>query len=153
MATLLNATLVIPKFLFSNVWNDPRSAITSIMFEICSKSCVSFYLIIINLCQLDGHIRSWLVNCYGVLYMYIWMLVHFHAILVKDYMVLIHLDCSQFGDIYQEEHFINSLKDEVDIVKETPSHLHSVDLEATGSLVWNSSVLTYFLINYVMRGF
>lgn len=24
VASLLNATLVIPKFLYSNVWNDPR---------------------------------------------------------------------------------------------------------------------------------
>ncbi|KAK1375429.1 O-fucosyltransferase family protein [Heracleum sosnowskyi] len=70
VATLLNATLVIPKFLFSNVWNDP----------------------------------------------------------------------SQFGDIYQEEHFMNSLKDEVDIVKETPPHLHSVDLEATGSLITDADI-------------
>ncbi|KAL8113114.1 hypothetical protein AgCh_020441 [Apium graveolens] len=70
VATLLNATLVIPKFLFSNVWNDP----------------------------------------------------------------------SQFSDIYQEEHFMNSLKDEVNIVKETPSHLHSLDLEATGSLITDADI-------------
>lgn len=68
------------------------------------------------------------------------MLVHLHALLVKDYMVLIHWDCSQFGDIYQEEHFMKMLKDELSIVKEIPSHLHSLDLEAIGSLVWNSSV-------------
>ncbi|WOG89739.1 hypothetical protein DCAR_0208978 [Daucus carota subsp. sativus] len=70
VATLLNATLVIPKFLFSNVWNDP----------------------------------------------------------------------SQFGDIYQEEHFVNSLKDEVNIVKESPSHLHSLDLEAIGSLITDADI-------------
>lgn len=77
-------------------------------------------------------LRSMLAG-YSVLYM--WMAVHFHAILVKDCLVLIHCDCSQFGDIYQEEHFVNSLKDELNIVKETPSHLHSLDLEAIGSLV------------------
>lgn len=60
VATLLNATLVIPKFLYSNVWKDP----------------------------------------------------------------------SQFGDIYQEEHFTNILKDEVNIVKEIPSHLKPLDLES-----------------------
>ncbi|KAA8519635.1 hypothetical protein F0562_013920 [Nyssa sinensis] len=60
VASLLNATLVIPKFLYSNVWNDP----------------------------------------------------------------------SQFGDIYQEEYFINILKDEVNIVKELPPHLKFLDLEA-----------------------
>lgn len=27
VAALLNATLVIPRFLYSNVWKDPRSAI------------------------------------------------------------------------------------------------------------------------------
>ncbi|KAL1819342.1 hypothetical protein ACET3Z_014211 [Daucus carota] len=44
------------------------------------------------------------------------------------------------GDIYQEEHFVNSLKDEVNIIKESPSHLHSLDMEAIGSLIRNSSV-------------
>ena len=39
---------------------------------------------------------------------------------------------------------MNSLKDEVNIVKESPSHLHSLDLEAIGSLVWNSSVKAFF---------
>ncbi|XAR59264.1 hypothetical protein NMG60_11015008 [Bertholletia excelsa] len=65
VASLLNATLVIPKFLYSNVWKDP----------------------------------------------------------------------SQFGDIYEEEHFLNSLKDEVNIIKELPNHLKSLHFEAIGSLV------------------
>lgn len=43
--------------------------------------------------------------------------------------------CSQFGDIYQEEYFVNMLKDEVNIVKELPPHLKSIDIEAIGSLV------------------
>ncbi|CAK9148118.1 unnamed protein product [Ilex paraguariensis] len=60
VASLLNATLVIPTFLSSNVWKDP----------------------------------------------------------------------SQFGDIYQEEYFMNILKDEVNIVKELPYNLQSLDLEA-----------------------
>lgn len=29
VASLLNATLVLPRFLYSNVWKDPRSAISS----------------------------------------------------------------------------------------------------------------------------
>ncbi|KAA8519637.1 hypothetical protein F0562_013918 [Nyssa sinensis] len=70
VASLLNATLVIPKFLYSNVWNDP----------------------------------------------------------------------SQFGDIYQEEYFINNLKDEVNIVKELPPHLKSLDLEAIGSLITDADI-------------
>ncbi|CAH8389564.1 unnamed protein product [Eruca vesicaria subsp. sativa] len=57
VAALLNATLVLPRFLYSNVWKDP----------------------------------------------------------------------SQFGDIYQEERFIQYLKDEVHIVKDLPQHLKAID--------------------------
>ncbi|CAF2160051.1 BnaA07g08090D [Brassica napus] len=57
VAALLNATLVLPRFLYSNVWKDP----------------------------------------------------------------------SQFGDIYQEERFIEYLKDEVHVVKDLPQHLKSID--------------------------
>ncbi|XP_047310611.1 O-fucosyltransferase 8 isoform X2 [Impatiens glandulifera] len=71
VTALLNATLVIPKFLFSNVWKDP----------------------------------------------------------------------SQFGDIYQEQHFINILKNEVNIVKELPPHLKSLDFEAIGSLVTDADLV------------
>ncbi|GLU22838.1 hypothetical protein SLE2022_388830 [Rubroshorea leprosula] len=70
LASLLNATLVLPKFLYSNVWKDP----------------------------------------------------------------------SQFGDIYQEDYFINTLKEEVDIVKELPPHLKSIDFEAIGSLITDSDI-------------
>ncbi|KAG8385418.1 hypothetical protein BUALT_Bualt03G0043300 [Buddleja alternifolia] len=70
VASLLNATLVIPKFLYSNVWKDP----------------------------------------------------------------------SQFRDIYQEETFMNILKDDINIVKELPSHLKSIDLEAIGSLVTDADL-------------
>ncbi|CAB4306671.1 unnamed protein product [Prunus armeniaca] len=73
VASLLNATLVLPRFLYSNVWNDPR--------------------------------------------------------------------CSQFGDIYQEEHFMDVLKDEVKVVKELPSHLKSLDLEAIGSLITDADLV------------
>ncbi|KAK9936602.1 hypothetical protein M0R45_013434 [Rubus argutus] len=71
VASLLNATLVLPRFLYSNVWNDP----------------------------------------------------------------------SQFGDIYQEEYFEEVLKDEVNIVKELPSHLASLDLEAIGSLITDADLV------------
>ncbi|XP_010549414.1 PREDICTED: uncharacterized protein At1g04910 isoform X2 [Tarenaya hassleriana] len=57
VASLLNATLVLPRFLYSNVWKDP----------------------------------------------------------------------SQFGDIYQEDYFIDYLKDDVSIVKDLPQHLKSID--------------------------
>ncbi|XP_024993185.1 O-fucosyltransferase 8 isoform X2 [Cynara cardunculus var. scolymus] len=70
VASLLNATLVIPRFLYSNVWKDP----------------------------------------------------------------------SQFGDIYQEEYFIKTLKDEVNIVKDLPPHLKSLDFKEMGSLITDSDI-------------
>ncbi|KAD3068818.1 hypothetical protein R6Q59_017185 [Mikania micrantha] len=70
VASLLNATLVIPRFLFSNVWKDP----------------------------------------------------------------------SQFGDIYQEEYFMKSLKDEVNIVKDLPPHLKSLDFKEIGSLITDAEI-------------
>lgn len=71
VASLLNATLVLPRFLYSNVWKDP----------------------------------------------------------------------SQFGDIYQEEYFVNILKGEVNIVKELPPHLRSLDIEAIGSLITDADLV------------
>ncbi|KAF7803297.1 O-fucosyltransferase 8 isoform X1 [Senna tora] len=71
VASLLNATLVIPKFLYSNVWNDP----------------------------------------------------------------------SQFGDIYQEDYFMNIMKDEVNIVKELPPHFKSLDIEAIGSQITDADLV------------
>ncbi|XP_024638767.1 O-fucosyltransferase 15 isoform X3 [Medicago truncatula] len=44
-------------------------------------------------------------------------------------------DTSQFGDIYQEEHFINNLTPDIRIVRELPKKLQSLDLEAIGSVV------------------
>ncbi|XP_043688093.1 O-fucosyltransferase 8-like isoform X2 [Telopea speciosissima] len=70
VAYLLNATLVLPKFLYSNVWKD----------------------------------------------------------------------LSQFGEIYQEDYFMNILKDEVNMVKELPFHLQSVDIEAIGSLITDADI-------------
>ncbi|XVF87312.1 hypothetical protein PTKIN_Ptkin18bG0110000 [Pterospermum kingtungense] len=70
VASLLNATLVLPRFLYSNVWKDP----------------------------------------------------------------------SQFGDIYQEDYFMHTLKDDLDIVKELPPHLQSLDIEAIGSLITDADI-------------
>lgn len=50
-------------------------------------------------------------------------------------------DVSQFGDIYQEEHFINYLKPDIRIVRELPQELQSLDLEAIGSLVTDADVV------------
>ncbi|PKA48837.1 Uncharacterized protein AXF42_Ash016353 [Apostasia shenzhenica] len=71
VARLLNATLVLPRFLYSNVWQDT----------------------------------------------------------------------SQFDDIYQEEYFINYLKDDIRIVKELPIELQSLDLKGIGSLVTDDEVM------------
>lgn len=60
VASLLNATLVVPRFLYSSVWKDP----------------------------------------------------------------------SQFDDIYQDEHFINTMRDDITVVEELPPHFKSLDLEA-----------------------
>ncbi|KAG0612257.1 hypothetical protein M758_6G014000 [Ceratodon purpureus] len=65
VARLLNATLVLPNFLFNSVWKDP----------------------------------------------------------------------SQFGDLYDEDYFIDYLKDDVRIVKELPFELQSLDLEAIEAVV------------------
>ncbi|KAL1289049.1 hypothetical protein HN51_057498 [Arachis hypogaea] len=70
VASLLNATLVMPKFLYSNVWKDP----------------------------------------------------------------------SQFGDIYQEDYFMNILKDDIRIVKELPPNMKSQDLNAIGSQITDADL-------------
>ncbi|XP_020245965.1 uncharacterized protein At1g04910 isoform X2 [Asparagus officinalis] len=70
VAALLNATLVLPKFLYSSVWRDS----------------------------------------------------------------------SQFGDIYQEDYFINFLKDDVKIVKGLPPHLQTLDIEAIGSQITDMDI-------------
>ncbi|EOY27968.1 O-fucosyltransferase family protein isoform 2 [Theobroma cacao] len=70
VASLLNATLVLPIFLYSNVWKDP----------------------------------------------------------------------SQFGDIYQEDYFMRILQDDIDIVKELPPHLKSLDIEVIGSLITDADI-------------
>ncbi|RLN12227.1 hypothetical protein C2845_PM09G15370 [Panicum miliaceum] len=49
-------------------------------------------------------------------------------------------DTSQFGDIYQEDYFVNYMKNDVRIVKELPPHLQSLDLEAIGSQVTDMDI-------------
>uniref|UniRef100_A0A0D3C9S3 O-fucosyltransferase family protein n=1 Tax=Brassica oleracea var. oleracea TaxID=109376 RepID=A0A0D3C9S3_BRAOL len=51
-------------------------------------------------------------------------------------------DASQFGDIYQEEHFIKYLSPDIRIVKELPKELRSLDLEAIGSVHFISFKVT-----------
>lgn len=47
----------------------------------------------------------------------------------------------KFGDIYQEDYFINYLKSDIRIVKDLPVELQSLDLEAIGSLVNDTDVM------------
>uniref|UniRef100_A0A7N1A2M6 O-fucosyltransferase family protein n=1 Tax=Kalanchoe fedtschenkoi TaxID=63787 RepID=A0A7N1A2M6_KALFE len=61
-------------------------------------------------------------------------------------------DVSQFGDIYQEEYFINYLTPDIQIVKELPVELQSLDLEAIGSVVTDADIrkeaqLSFFVKN------
>nr|GFB72207.1 GDP-fucose protein O-fucosyltransferase [Tanacetum cinerariifolium] len=44
-------------------------------------------------------------------------------------------DTSQFADIYQDDYFVDYLKPDIRIVKALPKELHSLDLEAIGSVV------------------
>ncbi|CAM8907767.1 unnamed protein product [Rhodiola kirilowii] len=80
VAALLNATLVLPKFLNSNVWKDPRFGK--------------------NIAETDAN-----------------------AMYVLP-------ESSQFGDIYEEEYFIRTMKREINIVKKLPLHLKpsSIDI-------------------------
>jgi hypothetical protein len=53
----------------------------------------------------------------------------------KICLICLSLPSSQFGDIYQEDYFVNYMKSDVHIVKDLPPHLQSLDLEAMGSQV------------------
>lgn len=50
-------------------------------------------------------------------------------------------DKSQFGDIYQEDYFVNYMKSDVRIVKDLPPHLQSLDLEAMGSQITDNDIM------------
>ncbi|KAL6546793.1 O-fucosyltransferase 15 [Orobanche minor] len=63
-------------------------------------------------------------------------------------------DASQFGDIYQEDHFINYLKPDIPVVKDLPKELQSLDLEAIGSLVMDTDIVKEakpsFYLKYIL---
>ncbi|KAK1557219.1 hypothetical protein Q3G72_020548 [Acer saccharum] len=69
VASLLNSTLVLPRFLYSNVWKDPSLVIST------------------------------------------------------------------------KEHFMNMLKDEINIIKELPPYMKSIDIEAIGSLITDADFM------------
>ncbi|XP_002966670.2 O-fucosyltransferase 15 [Selaginella moellendorffii] len=50
-------------------------------------------------------------------------------------------DESQFGDIYQEEYFVNYLREDVYIVKSLPIEMQSLDLQAIGSFLSELDVM------------
>ncbi|KAJ6831678.1 uncharacterized protein M6B38_347905 [Iris pallida] len=60
-------------------------------------------------------------------------------------------DRSQFSDIYQEEHFVSYLKDDIQIVKELPVELQSLDLEAIGSLITDAEVMKEAKPSFYMK--
>lgn len=47
---------------------------------------------------------------------------------------------------------MNVLKDEVNIVKELPPHLKSLDFEAIGSLVGHSIIFFMYFFNFIILG-
>lgn len=57
------------------------------------------------------------------------------------------IENSQFNDIYQKDHFMTVMKDEIDIVKELPPHLKSVNIEAIGAQVCQ----TYFQLAFTLQ--
>ena len=58
------------------------------------------------------------------------------------------MENSQFGDIYQEDHFLTIMKDEIHIVKELPPHLKSVNIEAIGAQVCQ---ILIFLLTFALH--
>ncbi|CAM8993025.1 unnamed protein product [Rhodiola kirilowii] len=60
-------------------------------------------------------------------------------------------DVSQFGDIYQEEYFINYLAPDIRIVKELPVELQSLDLDAIGSVVTDANIRKEAQLSFFVR--
>ncbi|XP_041995477.1 O-fucosyltransferase 15-like [Salvia splendens] len=60
-------------------------------------------------------------------------------------------DASQFGDIYQEDYFIDYLKPDIRVVKELPLELQSLDLEAMGSMVTDSDIMKEAKPSFYMK--
>jgi hypothetical protein len=73
-------------------------------------------------------------------------------ICIKQYLIYVLNSkiCNQFGDIYQEEYFINILKDDISIVKELPPDIKPLDAEAIGSQVDNLTYPLYLRTHIVL---
>ncbi|CAA0193541.1 unnamed protein product [Arabidopsis thaliana] len=64
------------------------------------------------------------------------------ALVIPKFMLSdVWTDASQFGDIYQEEHFMEYLSPDIRIVKELPKELQSLNLEEIGSVVTDIEVM------------
>ncbi|KAK1551913.1 hypothetical protein Q3G72_007133 [Acer saccharum] len=87
LASLLNSTLVLPRFLYSNVWKDP--------------SLLAYF--ILTPCCFNGTAVSLVIST--------------------------------------KEHFMNMLKDEINIIKELPPYMKSIDIEAIGSLITDADFM------------
>lgn len=73
-----------------------------------------------------------ILHClYLTLFLWKWCLTKFCLVFLSS----LSFSISQFGDIYQEDYFVNYMKSDVQIVKDLPPHLQSLDLEAIGSQV------------------
>ncbi|CAH8252001.1 unnamed protein product [Arabidopsis lyrata] len=64
------------------------------------------------------------------------------ALVIPKFMLSdVWTDASQFGDIYQEDHFMEYLSPDIRIVTELPEELQSLDLEEIGSVVTDIEVM------------
>ncbi|KAJ9538324.1 hypothetical protein OSB04_031057 [Centaurea solstitialis] len=96
VAGLLNATLLIPRFDFHKVWRDTRQV---------NQAAFSIFNLFTLLGLRKEYPRVGFVACTYYIF------------------VLVGLVVSEFGDIYDEEHFIVTLKRYVDVVRELPKEL------------------------------
>ncbi|KAL3845560.1 hypothetical protein ACJIZ3_002963 [Penstemon smallii] len=105
LAGLLNATLVIPHFDLHNVWKDPRQVPYYREFLKFLSILLHDSLIFMIRDKLKRFCRVILCsNC-------------------DDYYVHHTSNLNEFADIYDEDHFISSLKDYVLVVRDLPNEL------------------------------
>ena len=130
VARMLNATLVLPKFLFNSVWIDSR--------------CYSWSYFYLDVWMINQYERVGLmiVN-QGSCFVLVVLLPALQArhIFHCWRLWLCGCRCSQFGDLYEEDYFIQYLKDDVRVVKELPFELQSLDLDAIEAVVSSALIL------------
>ena len=111
VAKLLNATLIIPHFHLNSVWKDPRCAFLKINFcELLGSSgfpCFLTVLWVFLMVFLDCSDESRATYAYNSVSFFF----SFSAIF------------SRFRDIFDEEYFIESLSQQVRILRELPKEV------------------------------